>query len=291
MTEAGFTVRLANLQQRAVLLGDEGCWDVERESMGRFSSDPMELLAEWDELRDWCQAREFGAPSAYEPPDLGPCVPTPGQIFAIGLNYRDHADESGQPAPKYPMVFTKFRSCLTGPYADVVLPSGAVDWEVELVVVIGREATGVNEGAALDHVAGVCVGQDLSERRVQWGGEPAQFSLGKSFPGFGPIGPAVVALDSIDVQDLTLSCSVADVVQQRSSTAQMIFSAARLVSYLSSTCSLEPGDLIFTGTPDGIGAAMTPPTFLRPGDTVVSEISGLGRMENRCVERASPTLR
>ncbi len=283
-------VRLATLQGRAVLLGPDGCWDVETESGGAHSNDVILILGEWAAFLQWCRGHDFGSPTAFSMSDLGPCVPAPSQVFAIGLNYSGHAAESGVAPPKYPMVFTKFASCLSGPFDDIVLPSKAVDWEVELVVVIGATAAAVSESNAMDYVAGVCVGQDVSDRRVQWGGgEPAQFSLGKSYAGFGPIGPALVPIDEVDINDLELTCTVSGDVRQHSSTAHLIFPVPYLVSYLSGICTLRPGDLIFTGTPDGVGAAANPPRYLVAGDVVGSEISGLGQMENRCVTPAGST--
>lgn len=284
MTEP--TVRVANVAGRAGLLVDDGVVDVERESDGQFPSDPMALLRCWDQLVDWARSASLGAPQTYVPSELGPCVPAPSQVFAVGLNYRAHAAESQLEAPLYPMIFTKFPSCLTGPFADVVLPSAYVDWEVELVVVIGRTAVDVSPGDAPGHVAGYCVGQDISERRVQNSGQRAQFSLGKSFPGFGPIGPATVVLDdAADPNDLELTCTVGGKERQRARTTDMIFPVATLVSYLSSICALAPGDLIFTGTPDGVGGSANPPVFLQPGDEIVSAIEGLGQMANRCQSR------
>ena len=175
-------------------------------------------------------------------------------MFGIGLNYRDHAAESGLPLPDRPATFTKFPTCLTGPDAEVPLPSGAVDWEVELVVVIGVRAHRVSEGAAWQHVAGVTVGQDLSERVVQWSAG-GQFSLGKSFPGFGPMGPCLVTPDALaDPDDLAIRCAVNGEIVQQSRTSDMVFGVPRLIAELSAVLPLLPGDVIFTGTPSGIGA-------------------------------------
>jgi 2-keto-4-pentenoate hydratase/2-oxohepta-3-ene-1,7-dioic acid hydratase in catechol pathway len=206
-------------------------------------------------------------------------------VFAIGLNYRDHAAESGMPVPDAPATFTKFPTCITGPCADVELPSTAVDWEVELVVVIGLRAHRVAEGAAWTHVAGLTVGQDLSERIVQWAGG-GQFSLGKSFPGFGPLGPCLVTPDALaDADDLAIRCAVNGEVVQSSRTSDMVFGVPRLIAELSAVVPLLPGDVIFTGTPAGIGATRKPPRFLQPGDVVTSAIEGIGELRNRCVAR------
>jgi len=279
--------RLANHRSRATLLFDDGSLDVERSSDGRFSSDPMRVLAEWESFREWAApGRAEDAP--IDESALGPCVPAPSQVFAIGLNYRDHAAEAGLELPKTPMVFTKFPSCLVGPRADVILFSDRVDWEVELVAVIGRRAVGVSESEALGHVAGYCVGQDISDRGLQFSDRPPQFSLGKSRESFGPIGPALVSSETVgDPNQLAMSCDVAGERMQDGSTADMIFSVAELVSYLSRHCPLEAGDLIFTGTPAGVGSVRDPRRYLAEGEEIVSEIERLGVLRNRCVAAPS----
>jgi 2-keto-4-pentenoate hydratase/2-oxohepta-3-ene-1,7-dioic acid hydratase in catechol pathway len=220
----------------------------------------------------------------YTPADLGAPLLRPAQVFGIGLNYRDHAAESGVGVPAAPAVFTKFRTCLTGPYDAVRLPSGQVDWEVELVVVIGRRAERVAEEQAWSYVAGVTVGQDLSERSVQLAGPVPQFSLGKSFPGFGPFGPAIVTPDELaDPDDLELACFLDDEVLQKGRTRDMVFSVPELVARLSAVCPLLPGDLIFTGTPPGVGMARQPPRFLTAGATLISTVENVGELRNLLV--------
>jgi 2,4-diketo-3-deoxy-L-fuconate hydrolase len=280
-------MRVANAAGRLVLVTADGAQavDVETASRGRFAADPQAVFAAWDAFRDWAAGvRIAGAPP---PGPLGPPVPRPAQAFAIGMNYRDHAAEAGLPLPDRPAVFTKFPTCLTGPRADVALPSAAVDWEVELVVAIGVRAYRVREDAAWRHVAGLTVGQDLSERVVQWS-TGGQFSLGKSFPGFGPTGPALVTPDELpDPGNLELGCAVNDEVVQRSRTSDMVFGVPRLVAELSSILPLLPGDVIFTGTPAGIGATRQPPRFLRPGDVLSTWITGIGELQNRLVAEES----
>jgi 2,4-didehydro-3-deoxy-L-rhamnonate hydrolase len=276
-------MRIANADGRLVLLVPGGGIDVADASGGGFGPDPHAVFARWDEFRAWAAGAGRAAPAPVDDARLGPPSPRPAQVFGIGLNYRDHATEAGLPIPERLAVFTKFPTCLAGPHADVVLPSAAVDWEVELVVVVGTRAHRVAEDAAWRHVAGLTVGQDVSERVVQWSGG-GQFSLGKSFPTFGPFGPCLVTPDELaDRDDLAIRCWVNDELVQDSRTSDMIFGVARIVADLSAILPLEPGDVIFTGTPAGIGAGRKPPRFLQPGDVVRSAIEGLGELGNRCV--------
>jgi 2-keto-4-pentenoate hydratase/2-oxohepta-3-ene-1,7-dioic acid hydratase in catechol pathway len=276
-------MRLANVRGRLTLLASGGEIDVEQASRGRFGTDPQAVFAEWAAFRDWALTVSGSPVVPVGDRDLGPPVPRPAQVFGIGLNYAAHAAEAGLPVPDRLATFTKFPTCLTGPNADVVLPSGAVDWEVELVVVMGLQAYRVAEQAAWSHVAGLMVGQDISERVVQWAGG-GQFSLGKSFPTFGPIGPCLVTPDELpNRDDLAIRCWVNDELMQESRTSDMVFSVPRIISELSAILPLLPGDVIFTGTPSGIGSSRQPPRFLQPGDVLRSEIEGLGRLRNRCV--------
>jgi len=245
----------------------------------------MAALSRWSEFADWAAGRRPGeAQGALVDADLGPPVPRPRSVFAIGLNYRDHAREAGLELPKQPMVFTKFPGCLAGPRGDIVCHSERVDWEVELVVVIGRGGRGIAARDALAHVAGYTVGQDVSDRRLQFADAPAQFSLGKSIDGYGPIGPALVSLDAFaDPNDLALTCDVSGERMQDGRTSDMVFGVPALVAYLSRWCTLAPGDLIFTGTPAGVGSTRNPRRYLAPGDEVVSTIENIGTLRNRCV--------
>ena len=283
---ARMAIRLASVEGRAQLVRGDRLLDVERGSGGRFPAEPMAALACWDGLRDWgsgLAAERFDAPADRTRFDAP--VPRPAKVFAIGLNYRAHAEEAGLEIPKAPMVFTKFPSCLAGPFARVPLSSGFVDYEAELVVVIGRRLKGVAADRALDVVAGYCAGQDISDRKLQFSDKPAQFSLGKSLDGFGPIGPEVVSLDALgDPNDLEITCEVGTERLQHARTTDMIFPVPELVAYLSRFCTLEPGDLIFTGTPAGIGSVRTPRRYLQPGETIRTIIEGIGTLENACVE-------
>ena len=282
-------MQLANISGRLALVTGQGGIDVAAASGGRFGHDPQAVYGQWQEFRRWADdAASRGAAVTdeavpIEERELGAPAPRPAQVFAIGMNYRDHAAETGLEAPATPATFTKFPTCLTAPFADVMLPSEFVDWEVELVVVIGARAHHVTSSGAWDHVAGVTVGQDLSERVVQISGG-GQFSLGKSFPGFGPTGPWLVTPDELhDPDDLELSCSVDGREVQKSRTSQMVFGVPELIARLSAVLPLLPGDLIFTGTPAGIGATRQPPQFLRPGQVLTSYLEGAGTIANRLI--------
>jgi 2,4-diketo-3-deoxy-L-fuconate hydrolase len=218
-------------------------------------------------------------------PRIGPCVAHVGNFIAVGLNYADHAAETGAAIPKEPILFNKAPSCIVGPYDDVVVPKGSVktDWEVELAIVIGARASYVAENEALDYVAGYCLCHDVSEREFQTerGG---QWMKGKGCPTFGPLGPWLVTKDEIaDVQKLDMWLDVNGERMQRGSTATMIFDVRKLVSYISHFMILEPGDVITTGTPPGVGLGMKPPKFLKAGDTVSLGIEGLGQQAQRIV--------
>ncbi|MFP4512258.1 MAG: fumarylacetoacetate hydrolase family protein [Acidimicrobiales bacterium] len=275
--------RLANLDGRAVLVDDEHWHDLEGLTGDASLADPMVAISRFDELHDADERLadvEPGGP--IEEATLGPCVPRPQKVFAIGLNYRSHAVESNLELPSAPVVFTKFPSCLVGPTAQIELGGDTVDWEVELVAVIGRGGRHIAEGRAWEHVAGLCLGQDVSDRTVQLTGNPAQFSMGKSFDTYGPIGPAVVSVDSFDdPDDVGLWCDVSGERMQDSRTSDLIFAVPELIAYLSSICTLEPGDVVFTGTPAGVGGPRG--RFLRDGDVVESGAEVIGELRNRVV--------
>jgi 2-keto-4-pentenoate hydratase/2-oxohepta-3-ene-1,7-dioic acid hydratase in catechol pathway len=276
--------RLANVGGRAALLHDDHWWDLAGLAGDDGLADPMAAVSRHAELHD-LQTRtgEADPGGAVAGTVLAPCVPRPTKVFAIGLNYRSHAAESNLELPTAPVTFTKFPSCLAGPTADIALSGASVDWEVELVVVIGQGGRHIPENEAWDHVAGLCLGQDVSDRQVQLLGNPAQFSLGKSFDTYGPIGPAVVSVDAFaDPDDVGLWCEVDGDRKQDARSSDLIFPVPALVAYLSSICTLEPGDLIFTGTPGGVGMATG--RFLRSGQVVVSGAEVIGALRNRCVE-------
>jgi 2-keto-4-pentenoate hydratase/2-oxohepta-3-ene-1,7-dioic acid hydratase in catechol pathway len=274
-------MRLATVDDRLCILVDDRATDVERASDGRFPSTAEAALQHWEDLVEWGQSRTVDDALPLGAQRVGPPISRPTQVFAVGLNYRSHAAETGHSAPDSPPVFTKFVTCLAGPRDTVTLPSPNVDWEVELVVVIGRAAEKVSESDAWNHVAGLTVGQDLSERSVQLAGPVPQFSLAKSFPGFGPLGPSIVTLDEIATpDDLELSCRLDGELLQKGRTSDMIFSVPELIARLSAICPLLPGDVIFTGTPAGVGLARKPRRFLTPGSTLVSSIEGIGELSN-----------
>jgi 2,4-didehydro-3-deoxy-L-rhamnonate hydrolase len=277
-------VRIGNLDGRVVILTAGGAVDVERASDGRFGPEPQSVYDRWAEFTAWAAAD--GSTARAEPFDvalLDAPSPTPRQAFGIGLNYRDHAQESGLTVPDYPSVFTKFPSCITGPHGEIELPpDGHTDWEVELVVVIGATAQHVTEAAAWSHVAGLTAGQDISERVTQMASAPPQFSMGKSFPRFGPTGPWLVTVGEFaSPDDLELGCAINGEEVQKSRTSNLIISVPRLIAKLSAVLPLLPGDVIFTGTPAGVGMGRSPQRWLAPGDELVTWIEGIGEMRHR----------
>ena len=211
-------------------------------------------------------------------PRLGACVGNIGKFMCIGLNYTDHAAESGMPVPEEPILFAKFNSAISGPNDDVIMPRGStkLDWEVEFGIVIGSKTKYISESQALEHIAGYCVINDVSERAYQLDGT-GQWVKGKACDSFGPVGPWLVTKDEIsDPQNLRLWLEVNGTRYQDGNTSTMIFSAAHIVSYLSNLFTLYPGDVIATGTPPGVGSGMKPPVFLQIGDKMRLGIDGLG---------------
>lgn len=220
-------------------------------------------------------------------PRIGPCVARPLNYVCIGLNYADHAAETGAPIPKNPIVFLKSLSAFCGPNDDVKLPRGSqkLDWEVELGVVIGKKASYVSEDEAMDHVAGYCVCNDVSEREYQMSDDGKQWIKGKGCDTFGPTGPWVVTKDEVpDPQDLPLWCEVNGKRYQDGSTQTMIFGVRKLVSFVSHFITLHPGDVIATGTPPGVGLGVKPePVFLKVGDVMRLSVEGLGIQTQRII--------
>jgi 2-keto-4-pentenoate hydratase/2-oxohepta-3-ene-1,7-dioic acid hydratase in catechol pathway len=272
-------VRIANLDGRLSIIVDELAVDVEEASGGRFGPDVQAIYEHFDAFRDWVATATLPSGQPFDPASLGAPAPCPRQLFAIGLNYAEHAHESGFAAPPSPAVFTKFVTSITGPFGNVPLPHGNVDWEVELVAVIGKRAFRVTQADAWSHIAGLTVGQDISERSLQMVGSIPQFSLAKSFPGFTPMGPWLVTPDELtNPDDLELSCAIDGELMQKARTSELIFSVPALIANLSSVLPLLPGDVIFTGTPAGVGLGRTPPRYLREGEVLTSSIEGIGDM-------------
>jgi 2,4-diketo-3-deoxy-L-fuconate hydrolase len=275
---------LANQNGRAALINDRGIYDLECHTASEWSPDPMAAIARYQELHAVAATLTGDPDGPVVPENLGPCVPRPSKIFGIGLNYRAHAEESGMELGDHPPTFAKFPNCITGPANDVIVFGPTTDWEAELVVVMGSHARDIAAADAWDHIAGLTCGQDISERVTQFHAKPPHFDLGKSFDTFGPIGPSIVSLDQFaDPANLKITCDINGERKQDSRTNDLIFDIPALVEYLSGICTLEPGDLIFTGTPSGIGAAQG--QFLQPGDIITTEIEGIGTMTNRCVAR------
>ncbi|MCO5312810.1 MAG: fumarylacetoacetate hydrolase family protein [Microthrixaceae bacterium] len=296
-------MRIANIDGVPHLIsntpnGDHDCISVAAATGGAITAGFPEIFGVLDQVSALLRKVEVGdvlppdaTPEPVDPRTLGCAVGVPRQVFAIGLNYAEHIAEFTSPLGEMPPFFTKFPSCLAGPFDDVPLAGEFMDWEVELVAVISKPARNVSEADALDHVAGYTVGQDITDRVLQQAAS-GQFCLGKSRRGCGPIGPWVVTPDEfasaeLDPTSLKLGCSVNGETMQSGNTEAMIYTVARLVSLLSSVTDLLTGDVIFTGTPSGVGKAQIPPRSLQPGDVLESWIEGIGRLRNRCV--AAPT--
>ncbi|HEX2383503.1 MAG TPA: fumarylacetoacetate hydrolase family protein [Acidimicrobiales bacterium] len=275
-------MKLANHDGRAAIVLDDSIADVHDASGGRFGPDLTSVYDDWPAFVDLAAGVTTATAPLVEA-NLRCPVPSPRQVFAIGLNYRSHAEESGMALPSVPATFTKFPASLSGPFDDIEIVGGTVDWEVELVAVIGTRADRVDEADAWSHVAGLTVGQDISDRTLQFAAG-SQFSLGKSRRGYGPMGPWLVTLDEVpDPDDLALGCSVDGETVQDARTSDLIFDVSQLVAELSAVLPLLPGDVLFTGTPSGIGATRQPPRFLQPGHVLETWIEGIGTIRNRCV--------
>ncbi len=264
-------------QEKPGLQLADGRW-IDASAFGQDYTEDFFANGGLDKLSSWASANAASAPTVDPSTRLGPCIARPSKIVCIGLNYVDHAKESGMEIPKEPILFFKSTSSLVGPNDDVVIPKGSekTDWEVELAIVIGAKATYVSEADALDYVAGYCLHNDYSERAFQLerGG---QWVKGKSCDTFAPLGPFLATKDEIaDPHNLKLWLKINGVTRQNSSTNQLIFNVPQVVSYISQFMSLLPGDVISTGTPPGVGLGFKPPIFLQPGDVVELGIEGLG---------------
>ena len=273
---------LANVDGRAALVRQGEWYDLERLSDGSLGSDPMAAIARFTELHAVAELIDSAECDGNIVADsLRAPVPAPQKGFGIGLNYRAHAEETGAKIPEAPVVFSKYPSCINSPTGEIELRTDTGDYEAELVVVLGRQTRDINPDEVWDHLAGLTCGQDISDRRLQRASTPPHFGLGKSRDSYGPIGPWIVSIDSFaDPTDLGITCDINGERRQDSRTSQLLFDIPFLVSYLSQVMTLEPGDLIFTGTPSGVGAPTK--NFLKPGDTIRTEIEGIGVLTNQC---------
>ena len=277
-------MRIANLSGRLSLVVGGLAIDVAEASGGTFGPDVQAVYQGFAAFRSWAQDATLPPGRPFDPRDLGAPAPSPRQLFAIGLNYREHARESGFTPPPSPAVFTKFVSSITGPVTEVELPDGQVDWEVELVVVIGAGGRGIAAENAWSHVAGLTAGQDISERMLQRIGPAPQFSLAKSYPGFTPMGPWLVTPDELsNHDDVELTCAIDGELVQKGRSRELIFPVPQLIAQLSAVLPLLAGDVIYTGTPAGVGMGRTPRRFLRPGETLTSSITGIGELSQTFV--------
>ncbi len=276
-------MRLFNLADRLSTFVDGAVVDVATASDNHFSPEPQRMFEDWQGLAEWGRSANARGAGEVDLQQVHAPVPRPPQVFAIGLNYQAHAEEGVFSVPEEPTVFTKFPSCIVGPSHAVELPVDT-DWEIELVVAVSRHAHRVSAADAMSFIAGYTIGQDLSDRVLQRKGPAPQWSLGKSRYGYGPTGPWLVTLDEFDDPlDLAIHDTLAGETLQDSRTSLLIFDIPVLIEYLSGLCPLMPGDLIFTGTPAGVGYARKPPRFLHPGDVLTSTIEGIGDLVTRFV--------
>ena len=256
--------------------------DIER-TLG-LPADPMLCIAHWDEMRTRLDELAKGSSRPVQLTELDCPIPRPSQLFAVGLNYRKHAEEMNSQIPSQPLVFAKFPSSLNSPTGTVTIVGDTCDYESEVVVVIAKGGRDIPVSEAWNHIAGLCAGQDVSDRGLQYAGAPPQFSLGKSRRGFSPIGPWVGDVREHPRRDtLTIGCSVNGETRQSTEIHDMIFPIDQVVSFLSSIVELRSGDLIYTGSPSGVGHGMKPPKYLQPGDVIETTLEGVGTIVNRCV--------
>ena len=275
--------KLGSVSGKAVLIKNDSYHDVNTISNGDISSNSIEALSNTNKLNELNDNLDnFDPTGNINDINLDPPV-IPRNVFAVGLNYKKHAEESSLEIPAFPMIFTKHSTCISGPKSDICMKSDMVDYEAELVFVIGKGGKDIKINEAWNHVAGLCVGQDISDRPVQFHATPPQFNLGKSFDTFGPIGPYIVSTDLLDNKEsLKLKCWVNDELRQETSTDDLIFGIPYLISYISEFITLNTGDVIFTGTPAGVGA--TQGKFLKDGDILKTSIEGIGSLKNKCVK-------
>ncbi|EPR15186.1 5-carboxymethyl-2-hydroxymuconate isomerase [Sphingobium indicum IP26] len=250
----------------------------------QVGQDMLALISAWDGLRDAAEKLRGEKDFSLAEVELLAPIPRPGKIWGIGLNYADHAEESGLPIPEHQMWFVKASTAVAGPYQPIERPavSQALDYEAELVAVIGRGGRHLSGARAAEAIFGYCVGNDVSVR--DWQVRSGQYSIGKSFDTHAPFGPWIVTADEVDASALPIRSLVNGEVRQQSNTRHLIFDPVAQVEHLSQAMTLETGDILFTGTPGGVGAAMSPPKFLAPGDRVRVEIDGIGFIENEVMD-------
>jgi 2-keto-4-pentenoate hydratase/2-oxohepta-3-ene-1,7-dioic acid hydratase in catechol pathway len=282
------SARLGCVDGRAILVADslDKYIDIEKFSGGKLPSEPMACIEVWSEVCSLATSLALAKATDFVTLDSNKLecpVPRPRQIFAIGINYKAHAAEMNHGLPKEPLVFTKFPSSLNSPFGQINLTGEKCDYEAELVAIIAKPGRNISVADAWSHVAGLCVGQDFSDRELQYANTPPQFSLGKSRAGFTAIGPWITDAATLSTRaNLEMTCRVSGEVMQNTQTDDMIFEVPDIVSYLSGICELYAGDVIYTGTPSGVGAGRTPQRFLRSGDIVETTIQDLGTLINIC---------
>ncbi|EKY3917378.1 fumarylacetoacetate hydrolase family protein [Enterobacter hormaechei] len=282
-------MKVANINENAcMVLNENRAWRIAEESQGRFGPHMPDIFLQWPEFIDWAGTHQPGEIFCFTEDELGPVSPAPGQIFAVGLNYDEHAQETGLAVNvEFPPVFPKWASSLAKPRGTLAVPDSDshIDWEVELVAIIGREGKNIPRHEAMHYLAGFTVGQDFSDRQVQFAGETPQWGLAKSFAGFSPIGPWLVTPDELTNGKAQISCAVNGIIKQCGTLDQMIFSVPDIIAIISGIVTLKPGDIIFTGTPSGVGFAREPAEYLQPGQVVVSTIEGIGALRQLVVAR------
>lgn len=279
-------MRLANIGGRAALVSEGRATDIAAASGGRFGPDPMSVFESWDEFVAWAGETDLPTGETFAESELDIPVPRPAQAFALLVNYPEAASLPGMRIPEEPVAVAKFPSSLIAPFAEIELPSDSVDYETTLVLAIGRGGWRIPEAEAWDHIAGIAIGQDLSDREaMRTAPAPQQFGLAKSAPGFGPFGPYLVTPEEFEDRDtigfratLTAPGIEGETILQEGNSNDMVFAPPAIVSRLSQRVRLLPGDLVFTGTPGGIGLERG--RLLRPGDVVTSTLDGIGSIRN-----------
>ena len=280
-------MKIANHEGRLVLVSNGGLVDVAKASDGRFAPEPERIYEQWDDFVAWAAAvdvtacDQVAAEGGFRAPS-----PRPTHILAVGLNYPTHSEELNVGIPPAPIIFAKSPTSIAGPTDPIVIPTGSVfiDWEAELVVVMGRRAHHVGAEQSWSHVAGVTLGQDLTNRVLQFTGPNPQFGLAKSYPGFSPTGPTLVTADEFDDPDgIEVTCHLNGERMQRDWTSSMVFTVPEIIAHISAIQPLLPGDLIFTGSPAGIGVTRKPPRQLRPGDELATSNPIIGTMTHPMV--------